>query len=175
VSDSAPNNARAQRFFANAGIARELHARQFIGIVCAFWLYVTISDVVYAHSMRTGISRLAGVVMLFVGWDVRVLQHVFLLPVLIVSFWAALVIEWRPLWLALPLQLVLAAAFAAIGYPAMLLAQVLVGGGHLPGQEAAAHLGSDWNDPAFLSRCLPARLRFRSRPGSRRGSLYPVS
>jgi len=160
VSDSAPNNARPQRFFANGGIARELHARQFIGIVCAFWLYVTISDVVYAHSMRTGISRLAGVVMLFVGWDVRVLQHVFLLPVLIVSFWAALVIEWRPLWLALPLQIVLAAAFAAIGYPAMLLAQVLVGGGHLPGQEAAAHLGSDWNDPALLSLWLASFVAF---------------
>jgi hypothetical protein len=145
--------------FANGGIARAMHVRQFIGIVCGFWLYVTVSDVVYAHSMRTGISHLAGVA-LFVGWDVRVLQHVFLLPVLMVSFWAALVIEWRPLWLALPLQLVLAAAFAAIGYPAMFLAQLVFNGGHLPDHEIAARLSDAWREPALLSLWLASFVTF---------------
>jgi hypothetical protein len=160
VSDSSQTNAKPRRFFAGGGIAREMHPRQFIGIVCGFWLYVTISDVVYAHSMRTGISRLAGIDMLFVSWDVRVLQHALLLPMLMVSLWAALVIEWRPLWLALPLQLVLAAAFAAIGYPAMLLAQVLINGGHLPDENVAAHLGSAWHDPALLSLWLASFVAF---------------
>jgi hypothetical protein len=160
VFDSSTTNAAPRSFFARGAIARGMHVRQFIGIVCAFWLYVTISDVVYAHSMRTGIAHLAGVEMLFVSWNVRVLQHVFLLPVLMVSFWAALIIEWRPLWLALPLQLVLAAAFAAIGYPAMLLAQALIDGGHLPDQRLAAHLGDAWRDPALLSLWLASFVAF---------------
>jgi len=158
VSDRAQTNAAAACSFANGGIAREMHVRRFLGIVCAFWLYVTISDVVYAHSMRTGISRLPGAAMLFVSWDVRVLQHVFLLPVLIVSFWAALIIEWRPLWLALPLQLVLASVFAAIGYPAMLFAQVLINDGHLP--DLAAHLSEARGDPALLSLWLASFVAF---------------
>jgi len=159
VSDSSTKNPADGRFLAGGGIARGMHVRQFVGIVCAFWLYVTISDVVYAHSMRTGISRIAGVAMLFVSWDVRVLQHVFLLPVLMVSFWAALVIEWRPLWLALPLQLVLAGAFASIGYPAMLLAQILISGGNLPNHEVS-HLGAAWQDPALLSLWLASVVAF---------------
>ncbi len=160
MSDSSTTNPAARKFLAGGGIARGMHVRQFILIVCAFWLYVTISDVLYAHSMRIGISRLAGVAVLFVSWDVRVLQHVFLLPVLMVSFWAALVIEWRPLWLALPLQLVLAITFAAIGYPAMLLAQTLINGGHLPDTEVSVHLGGAWQDPALLSLWLASVVSF---------------
>ena len=30
---------------------------QFLGIVCLFWVYVTISNLLYGYSMSTGIAR----------------------------------------------------------------------------------------------------------------------
>lgn len=100
-----------------------LSRRQFFGIVGAFWVYVTLSDVLYAYSMRTGIAW-DNYVPLFAPWDARVLQHVFLLPFLLVSFWASLRIQWRPWLVAIPLQLLLGTSFAAIAYPAMMLADL---------------------------------------------------
>ena len=55
------------------------------------------------------------------------MQHLLLLPVLLVSFWASLRIQWRPLLLALPLQLILGGIFAALAYPAMIVAQMTLG------------------------------------------------
>ena len=95
-----------------------LSLRQFLGITCLFWVYVALSNILYAYSMRIGIARLTtGSV--FAAWDARLLQHVMLLPLLLVSFWASLRIQWRPLLVALPLQLVLGVVFAALAYPAI--------------------------------------------------------
>ena len=104
-----------------------LSRRQFIAIVSLFWVYVTVSNVLYAYSMRTGISRTTNEP-LFAPWDMRVLQHLLLLPFLAISFWASLRLQWRPLWVMLPLQVLLGAGFAAAAYPAMLAAQALLAG-----------------------------------------------
>src|SRR5271168_2687993 len=104
-----------------------LTRRQFLAIVCLFWVYVTVSNLLYGYSMRAGIARLTNVVV-FAAWDQRLLQHVFLLPMVMVSFWASLKVQWRPLLVALPLQVILGAVFAAAAYPVMILAQVIVGG-----------------------------------------------
>lgn len=101
-----------------------LSRRQFIAIVGLFWLYVTLSNVLYAYSMRMGIARTTDMP-LFAPWDVRVLQHALLLPVLMVSYWASLRVQWRPLLVAVPLQLILAAVFAAVAYPAMILSEAI--------------------------------------------------
>ena len=106
--------------------ARGLRPRQFYAIVCLFWLYVTLSNVLYAYGMRVGIAR-ATDVQVFAPWDARVLQHLLLLPVVMVSFWASLRVQWRPLVIAVPLQLVLGTAFAAIAYPAMLVSELILG------------------------------------------------
>ncbi len=106
--------------------ARGLRPRQFYAIVCLFWLYVTLSNVLYAYGMRVGIAR-ATDVQVFAPWDARVLQHLLLLPVVMVSFWASLRVQWRPLMIAVPLQLVLGTAFAAIAYPAMLVSELILG------------------------------------------------
>src|SRR3984957_13658588 len=92
-----------------------LSLRQFLGIACLFWVYVTLSNILYAYSMRTGISRMTNV-SLFAAWDARLLQHLMLLPILLVSFWASLRIQWRPLIVALPLQVILGTLFSAIAY-----------------------------------------------------------
>jgi len=149
----------AQRFFSNGGIARGMDMRQFVGIVCAFWLYVTISDVVYAYGVRSGIAHVT-TAEVFASWDVRVLQHVLLLPALMVSFWASLIVEWRPLWLTLPIQLTLACAFAAIAYPAMALSQMAINLGRHAPNEMASHLASIWSDPSLLSLWLASFVTF---------------
>src|ERR1700676_5086735 len=104
-----------------------LSMRQFLGIATLFWVYVTVSNILYAYSMRTGIAKMTNV-SLFAAWDARLLQHVLLLPVLWVSFWASLKIQWRPLLFTLPLQLTLGTVFAALAYPAICAAQMILGG-----------------------------------------------
>jgi hypothetical protein len=153
-------NVTAQGFFANGGIARGMNARQFVGIVCLFWLYVTLSDVVYAYGVSTGFAHLTSTEMLFAPWDVRVCQHLLLFPALMASFWASLLVEWRPLWLALPIQLTLAGAFAAIGYPAMLLAHFLMHDTHPPEPAVAEQFASAWHEPALRSLWLASFVAF---------------
>jgi signal transduction histidine kinase len=82
-----------------------LSSRQFLAIVCSFWVFATLSDVLWAYGMRTGIARVTDVP-LFAEWQSRVLQHLLLLPFLLVSFWASLRVQWRPLWVAAPLQII---------------------------------------------------------------------
>ena len=72
-----------------------LSRRQFFGVVCLFWLYVAVSNVLYAYGMRTGIAHMTNVP-LFAPWEARLLQHLLLLPFLLISYWASLRIQWRP-------------------------------------------------------------------------------
>src|ERR1700733_1871931 len=117
---SGSTNSSTRRF------AGGLSGRQFLAITGLFWVYVALSNILYAYSMRMGMSRMTNV-SLFAAWDARLMQHLILLPVLLVSFWASLRIQWRPLLIALPLQLILGALFAALAYPAMIVAQMSLG------------------------------------------------
>jgi signal transduction histidine kinase len=134
-----------------------LSLRQFLGIICLFWVYVTLSNILYAYSMRAGIARMS-TVSIFAPWDARLLQHALLLPVLLVSFWASLRIQWRPLLVALPLQLILGAVFCAVAYPAMLLAEMTVGGEEW--QQGMAHVSHPWLDQSTLSLWLASFVNF---------------
>ncbi len=122
---------------------------QFLGITCLFWVYVALSHILYAYSMSTGIARLSSFSP-FAPWDARLVQHLLLLPVLLVSFWASLRIQWRPLLIALPLQMILATFFSALAYPAMIVAQISLGheGGH---EHMAEHISDPGPDPFFFS------------------------
>jgi hypothetical protein len=135
-----------------------LNPRQFLGIACLFWVYVTLSNILYAYSMRTGLARMTNFP-LFAAWDARLLQHVLLLPVLLVSFWASLRIQWRPLWVALPLQVLLCALFAALAYPAMIVSQMTLG---MPDwhDHSMANVSEPWMDPYFLSLWLASFVTF---------------
>lgn len=135
-----------------------LSLRQFLGISGLFWVYVAVSNILYAYSMRTGISRMTNV-SLFAPWDARLLQHVLLLPVLLVSFWASLRIQWRPLLIALPLQLILGAVFAALAYPAMVVAEMAVGSPEMH-EHAMGRASDPWFDPYFLSLWMASFVNF---------------
>jgi hypothetical protein len=139
------------------GFAGGLTCRQFLLITCLFWVYVTVSNLLYGYSMRAGIARVS-TVMLFAAWDARLLQHLFLLPMLLVSFWASLKVQWRPLLMTLPLQLILGVAFAAMAYPALILANTMLGGGamHEPVLRHVYSIG----DLFFLSLWLASFVNF---------------
>ncbi len=133
-----------------------LSLRHFLVITFFFWVYVALSNILYAYSMRTGMARMTNV-SLFAAWDARLLQHVLLLPVLLVSFWASLRIQWRPLLLALPLQLILGALFAALAYPAMIVAQMSLGS---PEMHEHSMSSQPWADPFFLSLWVASFVSF---------------
>jgi hypothetical protein len=136
-----------------------LSLRQFLAITGLFWVYVALSNILYAYSMRTGLARMTSFP-LFAPWDARLLQHLMLLPVLLVSFWASLRIQWRPLLITLPLQLILGIVFAAVAYPAMIVSEMTLGGEEWH-KEAMGHIAvSPWNDPMFLSLWLASFVSF---------------
>src|ERR1700683_2270405 len=140
------------------GYAGGLTRRQFFAVVCLFWLYVTISNVLYAYGMRSGVARMTNLP-LFAPWDARVLQHLLLLPFLLVSYWASLRIQWRPLWVAIPLPVILGLLFAGIAYPAMIAAQATEGG-TVWHEQMAAHAAASGEDPYFLSLWLASFVSF---------------
>jgi len=131
--------------------------RQFLLIVCLFWVYVTISNVLYAYGMRTGIAKMTNVP-LFATWDARVMQHLLLLPLILVSYWASLRIQWRPVLVAVPLQVILALAFAGLAYPAMIIGEMIVGDSEWH-KQAAMH-PSPLHDPMVLSLWLASFVNF---------------
>ena len=131
---------------------------QFLGIVCLFWVYVTISNVLSGYSMSSGIARFTDLT-IFAAWDQRLVQHVLLLPMLLVSFWASLKVQWRPLLIAVPLQVILGAVFAAMAYPVMVLADVIMGAGNTHGA-ALSHVIKAWSYPFWLTLWFASFVSF---------------
>lgn len=105
-----------------------------------FWAYVTLSNVLYASSMSLSLDP-RGVNHFFAAWDARVLQHVFLYPLLTIAIWASLRLGWRPPWRAVPLQLALALSFAALAAPLLYVAIRLLGTPGTALSPALAHAG----------------------------------
>ena len=94
--------------------------RTLLMISGLFWVYVTLSNVLYATNMSVN-AALFHADALYAPWEVRVVQHALLLPLLLICYWASSRAGWGMLR-GLPLQLLLAAAFAVLCYPAMNLA-----------------------------------------------------
>jgi hypothetical protein len=115
-----------------------------LGILTAFWIYVMLSNVLYARSMSATLDP-TGSEHFFASWQSRVLQHLMLYPVLIACVWASRRIGWRPAWRSWPPQVVLAVTFSALGSPFLMLSELLLGGESPPAQ----HVGP-WNLAAML-------------------------
>jgi hypothetical protein len=95
--------------------------RTLLMISGLFWVYVTLSNVLYATNMQFS-AALFHADDMFAPWEVRVVQHVLLLPLLLTCYWASSRAGWGTLR-GLPLQLLLAVIFAVLCYPAMDLAE----------------------------------------------------
>jgi hypothetical protein len=103
--------------------------RPLLGVLTAFWIYVALSNVMYANSMQASLS-VQHIHNVFAPWDARVIQHLVLYPLFILSMRRALRTGWQPLWRALPLQLLCALGFAVLASPALVLGEYLTGLAH---------------------------------------------
>jgi hypothetical protein len=128
MNTSAPVTIETEASFAYAPERRaerfaRLPARALLLITTLFWLYVTLSNVLYARSLQADVSQVSDVIV-FGPWGQRVLQHLLLFPLLLGCYWTSLRIGWTPVWRGL-VQVVLGAAFASVSFWAMVLAIVL--------------------------------------------------
>jgi hypothetical protein len=112
-----------------------------LAIVTGYWLYVTLSNVLYTKSMGTGLGAMTGLE-LFAPAAARIAQHLMLFPALLLCSWVSLRTGWRPLWRKLSVQLPLAAAFGLLAQPALQLAEYLMHPVHdMPDRQSHAALG----------------------------------
>ncbi|HEY2036990.1 MAG TPA: histidine kinase [Steroidobacteraceae bacterium] len=122
-----------------------LRIRPPLLIVTAFWAYVAASNVLYANSMQANLSALH-VAHFFAGWQARLVQHLFLYPELLACVWVSLRIGWQPLVRRMPLQALVALAFAISANPLLGVGEMLAGEDdhwHHAGMSGMSGMGGD--------------------------------
>jgi hypothetical protein len=107
----------------SAGAARTSF-RPFLGVLTAFWIYVAVSNVMYANNMQASLS-LMKVEHVFAPWDARLIQHLLLYPLFVLSMWGSLRTGWQRPWRAIPIQLLCALGFAVLASPALVLGETI--------------------------------------------------
>lgn len=103
--------------------------RPQLTVLTAFWIYVALSNVLYANSMQASLSTMQ-MHRVFAPWDARLIQHLLLYPLFLLSMWRAMRTGWQPPWRAIPLQLSCALGFAVLASPALVLGEYLTSGWH---------------------------------------------
>jgi hypothetical protein len=117
-------------------LSHHLSARSLLLITALFWLYVTLSNVMYARSMQVNMARFTQA-MVFASWGERVLQHLILYPLLFGCYWGSLRLGWQPT-LRIAVQIALAVGFAAVSSSAMDAASYIYYGYLVPAPSAEA-------------------------------------
>jgi hypothetical protein len=97
--------------------------RSLVILLSVFWVYVALSNVMYANNMQASLSTM-NVEHVFAPWDSRILQHLMLYPLFILCMWLSQRIGWQHLWRSVPLQSALALGFSVLAAPAMVLAEI---------------------------------------------------
>jgi sensor histidine kinase YesM len=112
-----------------------LSRRTVLLLASLFWAYVTLTDLVYHEGMRIELRELTGI-MVYYPWEHRLMQHVVVLPVLLLCYSTAVRIGWRPARRRVPQQLALALGFSLLMFWGMLagglILHVLFGAPPLP-------------------------------------------
>jgi hypothetical protein len=148
---------------ASASIAGATHMlrgsfRPLLGVLTVFWIYVALSNVMYANNMQASLSVM-NIHHVFAPWDARVIQHLVLYPLFILSMRGALRTGWQPLWRALPLQLLCALGFAVIASPALVLGEYLTGITHGGNPMIHDSMQKEWGSwSGFLTHEVPIWL-----------------
>jgi Histidine kinase len=109
----------------NVGSAQKY--RSEFALLIIFWAYVTATNIIWGMSMKANLASI-GVTHVFADANERLLQHLILFPALLGAMWLSRRIGWQPLWRSIPLQLLCALLFAALGNPAMNIAIPVAGG-----------------------------------------------
>src|SRR5215813_8972337 len=132
--------------------------RPLFGVLTAFWIYVALSNVMYANNMQASLSVM-NIHNVFAPWDARVIQHLVLYPLFILSMRGALRTGWQPLWRALPLQLLCALGFAVLASPALVLGEYLTGLTHGGNPMIHDSMQKEWGSwSGFLTHEVPIWL-----------------
>jgi hypothetical protein len=97
-----------------------------LAILTTFWIYVTLSNVLYATSMQASFAHMSPG-RYFAPWDARVLQHLFLYPFLVLCVLGSVRVGWTPMWRTVPIQIVMGLFFSFLASPALVVAQYLIG------------------------------------------------
>ena len=112
------------------GEQQALSRRGLLAIACLFYAYVTLTDIIYSEALRIEMLERTNI-MVFISWPHRLLQHVLMLPVLLLCYATALRIGWQPARRRVPQQLALAIGssllFAWMNLTAGLILHVLFG------------------------------------------------
>ncbi|HVP32351.1 MAG TPA: histidine kinase [Steroidobacteraceae bacterium] len=113
-----------------------LSRRSVLTLASLFWAYVTATNLVYHESMRIELLEMTQI-MVYFPWQLRLLQHALMLPVLLLCYSTAVRIGWKPAVRRVPQQLGLALGFSLLMYWMMLTGGVLM------------HVLVGWPAPAF--------------------------
>jgi Histidine kinase len=120
--------------------------RPLLGVLTVFWIYVALSNVMYANNMQASLSSMK-IEHVFAAWDARLLQHLMLYPLFILCMWRSLRIGWQPLWRAVPLQLLCALGFSVLASPALSLGEHVMG--HFHHNHYADDMTKEWGWQSF--------------------------
>src|ERR1700738_4308626 len=102
-----------------------LSRRGVLALASLFWAYVTLTDIVYHEGMRIELSEMSNV-MLFFPWQHRLMQHVLMLPVLLLCYSTAVRLGWRPARRRVPQQLAPALCSSLLMYWMMLTGGLII-------------------------------------------------
>jgi hypothetical protein len=139
----------------SAAMAGRASFKPLLGVLTVFWVYVTLSNIMYANNMQASLSVMK-VEHVFAAWDARVLQHILLYPLFILSMRRSLRTGWQPFWRAVPLQLVCALGFAILASPALVLGEYLTAHWHGDYMAMSKSWHEEWaNWAAFSAHQIP--------------------
>jgi Histidine kinase len=134
-----------------AGAAANVGFRPFVGLLTVFWIYVALSNVMYANNMQASLS-MENIGNVFARWDARILQHLLLYPLFILSMWGALRTGWQPLRRALPLQILCALGFAVLASPALAFGEYVTAHWHGEAVTMKHEWAKEWGTWAAFTR-----------------------
>jgi signal transduction histidine kinase len=127
ISDSEASLAAREsaRFPEDAAASFPLSLRAVLLLTAAFWAYVTLTDILYAEGMRIDVAQYT-TSMVFASWELRLVQHVLVFPILAGCYWVSSRVGWTPLHRRLPAQIGLAIVFAVLPFWMMDVANLIV-------------------------------------------------
>jgi Histidine kinase len=141
-----------------AAAAAKVGFRPFLGLLTVFWIYVALSNVMYANNMQASLS-MQNVGHVFARWDARILQHLLLYPLFVLSMWSALRTGWQPLRRALPLQILCALGFAVLASPALAFGEYVTAHWHGEAVTMKHEWAKEWGTwQMFASHEMPMWL-----------------
>jgi hypothetical protein len=131
-----------------AGNALRINFQPLIGVLSVFWVYVALSNIMYANNMQASLSSM-NMEHVFARWDARLIQHVLLYPLFILCMWTSLRTGWQRPWRAVPVQLLCALVFAVTAAPALMAGEHIASQWHPMADHANDKDWTNWHD--FLS------------------------